>query len=107
MPAPSITRKWKRLLAVGCSHGIHADSRAIEAVIKFREDYKPETCVHLGDFCDTAAFRAGARGTNDESEPIQPDVDGGLDFLKSFARRWFFAVITRIVFSGLQIPATR
>ena len=80
--APSITRKWKRLMAVGCSHGIHADSRAVEAVIKFRDDYKPDTCVHLGDFCDTAAFRAGARGTNDESEPVQPDVDGGLDFLE-------------------------
>ena len=82
LPAVAITRKWKRLLAVGCSHGVHADPKAIAAVLKFRDSFKPDSCVHLGDFCDTAAFRSGAKGTNDESEPIQPDVDGGIEFLE-------------------------
>lgn len=78
----NIVRRWKKLLAVGCSHGVHADPKAIAAVLEFRERFRPETCIHLGDFCDTAAFRSGAKGSNDESEPIQPDVDGGLEFLK-------------------------
>lgn len=78
----NITKGWKKVLAVGCSHGIHADRKALEAVIKFREAFRPDTCIHLGDFCDTAAFRSGAKGSSDESSPIQPDVDGGLDFLE-------------------------
>jgi hypothetical protein len=78
----NVTRKWRRLLAVGCSHGIHADRKAIAAILAFRDAFKPSTVVHLGDFCDTTAFRSGAKGTSDESEPIQPDVDGGIDFLE-------------------------
>ena len=89
--ATAVVRKWKRLLAVGCSHGIHADPKAISAVLKFRESYKPDTCVHLGDFCDTAAFRSGAKGTGDESEPVQPDIDGGLDFLEKLRPTLVFA----------------
>lgn len=50
-------------------------------MLRFRDQYKPETVAHLGDFCDTAALRSGARGTADEAEPIDPDVDGGLQFL--------------------------
>jgi len=87
----NVGKKWKKLLAVGCSHGIHADKKALEAVIKFRELYKPDTCIHLGDFCDTTAFRSGAKGNNDESAPIQPDVDGGLDFLKKLRPSICFA----------------
>jgi len=78
----NITRKWKKFLAVGCSHGNHIDKVAGKAVCKFREDWKPQTVVHLGDFCDTAAFRAGARGTSDESEPVGPDIDAGCRFLQ-------------------------
>lgn len=80
--APAVTRKWKPLLAVGCSHGIHADRKAVAAVLRFRESFKPDTVIHLGDFCDTTAFRSGAKGSADETEPIQPDVDGGTEFLR-------------------------
>ena len=78
----NVVRKWKRILAVGCSHGLHADPKALAAVLKFRDSYKPAHVVHLGDFIDTTAFRSGAKGSSDESEPVQPDVDGGLDFLE-------------------------
>ena len=78
----NIVRKWKKIMAVGCSHGLHADPAALRAVLEFRQSYKPDTCVHLGDFCDTTAFRAGSKGSADEAEPIQPDVEGGLDFLE-------------------------
>ncbi len=78
---PAIVRRWRRLLAVGCSHGNHADDTALAAVLRFRDAWKPHHVVHLGDFVDMTAFRAGARGNNDESAPLAPDVDGGLDFL--------------------------
>jgi len=80
---PNITKKWKRALLVGCSHGDKIDHLAADAVIKFRDALKPDTVVHLGDFIDTAAFRSGAQGSEDESTPVRPDIDSGLTFLKA------------------------
>lgn len=82
--APSLTHKWEKILAVGCSHGYLADPAAISAVLQFRDLWKPKICIHLGDFTDTTAFRAGAKGTSDESVEVKPDLDLGLDFLKRF-----------------------
>jgi hypothetical protein len=75
------TKSWKRFMVVGCSHGDLIDPTAAEAVLKFKANWKPQKTVHLGDFVDTAAFRAGAKGTNDESRPISPDIEAGLLFL--------------------------
>lgn len=77
----NVVRKWKRILGVGCSHGKYIDPAAREAVLKFRDQYKPHRVVHLGDFCDTAAFRSGAAGTSDSAEEVQPDADEGLSFI--------------------------
>jgi hypothetical protein len=68
-------------LAVGCSHGVYADQRAVSAVLKFREAFKPDVCIHLGDAFDVTALRSGAKGTPDEGAPIAPDIDGGILFL--------------------------
>ena len=78
----NITRKWKRFLAVGCSHGNLVDPKSAEAVLEFKARWKPDTIAHLGDFVDVSAFRGGAKGTSDESEPITPDIDAGLLFLE-------------------------
>lgn len=69
-------------MAVGCSHGNLISTAAEEAVLKFRKSYKPHFVAHLGDAVDTAAFRSGAKGTNDESVAVAPDVDSGLDFIR-------------------------
>ena len=37
------------------------------------------TVIHLGDFIDLSAHMGGSNG---EGDKIQPDVDGGVDFLK-------------------------
>lgn len=73
------------MLLCGCSHGNLADPNALAAVLRFKAAYKPDFTAHLGDFLDTAAFRSGARGTEDESEPIQPDLVSGLVFLDKLA----------------------
>lgn len=78
-------------MAVGCSHGNLINSAAEDAVLKFRDSYKPHFVAHLGDAIDTAAFRSGARGTTDESEPVAPDVDAGLDFLRKLRPHVFLA----------------
>lgn len=77
----NITRSWKPFAAFGCSHGKHICPDARRAVIKLLSDLKPKTVVHMGDFCDTSAFRSGARGSADEAEEVEPDIDGGLTFL--------------------------
>jgi hypothetical protein len=76
-----VIRNWKRFMAVGCSHGDKIDANAAAAVLRFKELWRPETTAHLGDFIDTAAFRSGAVGSNDEYTPIAPDIDAGLQFL--------------------------
>jgi predicted phosphodiesterase len=77
-----IGKKSIRFLSVGCSHGKYADPTALDAVLRARDAWKPEEVIHLGDWADTAAMRKGAAGTSDESEPVRPDIDGGLQFLK-------------------------
>ena len=75
----------KRFLAVGCSHGRKALSPALEAVVSFRQKFKPHTVIHLGDAYDTAAFRAGAeygKGDKDEGDDIGLDFKSAANFLK-------------------------
>ena len=81
---------WKKLFAVGCSHGIHADPVALGQVLRFKERFKPDTTIHLGDAVDLAALRSGAKGTNDEHAPLSPDIDGGVEFLQQLRPTIFF-----------------
>ena len=78
----TITKQWKKIMAIGCSHGRYMDPVAAIAVLDFKRQFKPHRTVHLGDYIDATAFRSGAKGTSDESAPVAPDVDGGLDFLE-------------------------
>ena len=78
----NIGKKYERFIAIGCSHGKYIDKTAKAAVLAMCEKWKPSLVVHLGDWCDTTAFRSGAAGTSDESEPVAPDIDGGIEFLK-------------------------
>ena len=75
-------KAWRRVLFYGCRHGHKADANASKALLQFRESFKPDFVADLGDFIDTAAFRAGARGDADEAEPVQPDLQSGLDFIE-------------------------
>lgn len=75
---------WKKFLAIGCNHGYWADPTATAAMLKFAEDWKPHTRIHLGDYVDTTAFRSGARGTNDENTNLAEDMQKGLQFLKDY-----------------------
>ena len=76
--------KWKKWMAVGCSHGDQIDPEARKAVLEFKARWKPDTTIHLGDFLDLAAFRSGAiRDTNDSDHAanISGDLSEGIEFL--------------------------
>jgi hypothetical protein len=81
----SLTRSWKRWMAVSCTHGHLADPRATKAMLAFRRAYKPANVLHLGDFTDMAALRAGARRDADDpdrAESMADDLLAGLSFLQ-------------------------
>jgi hypothetical protein len=88
--SPAVVRSWKRFIACGCSHGELADPTALEAVVKFREEYKPDKVIHTGDAFDTAQFRSGCEGTMDEILTVEDDVNAGCDFLERLQPTLFF-----------------
>lgn len=71
-------------MAVSCNHGDRVDTAAAAELWKFLSDFKPDYRVHLGDVWDTAAWRAGAKGTADEGADVASDWDAGCEFLRRF-----------------------
>lgn len=80
----AIVRSWKKFVACGCSHGELADPAALNEIVKFNADFKPDKRIHLGDFCDTTAWRSGAKGTKDEGACVADDIGAGLTFLERY-----------------------
>jgi len=82
---------WKKWMAVGCSHGNNIDPAAREAVLTFRDRWKPDTVLHLGDFVDLSAFRAGAVRDSNESDhaaDVAGDLMAGVEFLHELKPRY-------------------
>lgn len=82
----NISRSRRRVMAVGCSHGNRANAKALEAVLRFREAYKPKEVIHLGDAYDLASLRAGALGNGndgDAADDYLSDIDEGRKFLNA------------------------
>ena len=65
----NIAHRWKKVLAVSCSHAKYCDKEALDAVLRFKNDFKPHTTIHLGDFVDLTALMSGAKGAS-EAEPL-------------------------------------
>ena len=74
--------KRKRIMACSCSHGDRIDPGARAEILAFRDEFKPDTVLHLGDFLDTTAFRSGAANGPDAGADIGTDYRAGLEFLK-------------------------
>ena len=77
----NVTHKWKRGLVWSCSHAKYCDRQAFEAMLKFKQAWKPNYVACLGDFTDMTAFMSSAKGLSGEGEPIEPDIDTGLTHL--------------------------
>ena len=85
--------KWKKFLAVSCSHGHLADAKATKATLEFRKRWKPDITLHLGDALDLAALRAGAMRNPDSADratSISEDFRAGLNFLRLLEPNMFF-----------------
>jgi predicted phosphodiesterase len=86
----NINHETKKFLVCGCSHGHFIDQAVADEFLKFKEDYKPNLVMHLGDFLDMTAFRAGAAGTTDETSDISNDVVRGLNFIEKMNPDYLF-----------------
>lgn len=74
----------KRVMAVGCSHGNRANKDALAAVLLFRERFRPDEVIHLGDAYDLASLRSGSLANPDDSDHADDyldDVQEGVSFL--------------------------
>jgi len=88
-----MAQKFKKFLAVSCSHGHLADAKATRAVLEFKKRWKPDTTLHLGDAIDLAAFRAGAMRSPDSADraaSIAEDFNAGINFLRLLEPNVFF-----------------
>ena len=85
--------KWKKFLAVSCSHGHLADAKATKAALEMKRRWKPDTTLHLGDAIDLAALRSGAMRNPDASDRaanISEDFRAGINFLHLLEPNVFF-----------------
>ena len=86
MEFPNIGKTYKRVMAISCNHGNRANANAISAVLLFREQFKPDECIHLGDNYDLASLRAGALKDQNDSDAVDDymgDLEAGREFLNS------------------------
>ena len=85
--------KWKKFMAVSCSHGHLADAKATKAALEFRKRFRPDLTLHLGDAIDLAALRSGAMRNPDSADraaSISEDFRAGINFLHLLEPNVFF-----------------
>ena len=80
----NIIKSYRRVLAVGCSHGELANRDIQKQVLAFSKKFKPQIRFELGDIVDTACFRSGARGTPDEGRRPEPDEFSAIRWLQEY-----------------------
>jgi hypothetical protein len=78
----NIVHKWKRLLAVSCSHAKYADKEGWNNLLEFKEKFKPHSILHLGDFIDLSALMSNGAGSGSDGDEVTPDIDTGLVHLR-------------------------
>jgi len=80
----NLIRKWRRIMAVGCTHGDLSNQKIQKQVLDFKKKWKPEITVELGDLMDTATFRHGAKGTVDEGREVESDQLAAVNWLLEY-----------------------
>jgi predicted phosphodiesterase len=78
----NIIHKWKKVLAVSCSHAKYCCPDAWKAVMTFKSRFKPDTILHLGDFIDLSALMGNGIGSGSDGDEVTPDIDTGLMHLR-------------------------
>ena len=77
-------QKYERVMAIGCRHGDLANLAVCQQILDFKKRFKPKHRFDLGDVVDTAAFRHGAKGTADETRPVDPDKISAVTWFEQY-----------------------
>lgn len=80
----NVVHHWKKVMAVGCSHGNRANKDALAAALLFREAFQPDEVIHLGDAYDLASLRTGSIGNDKDPDSVddyERDIEEGIQFL--------------------------
>lgn len=77
-------RRWKRVMAIGCTHGDLVHHQHLADAMEFKRRYRPEVRLHLGDIVDTACFRSGAAGTADEARSPRDDMSAAARLIEEY-----------------------
>lgn len=80
----NLNRTYKRVVAIGCTHGGYLSLPIAKQVVQFAKDFKADIRIHLGDLADTAAFRRGSKGTKDQLDDVRRDQRAALDFAQQY-----------------------
>lgn len=79
----NVVRKWRRIMAQGCSHGHHANRKILNQILKFKGTWKPDISVELGDLVDTTPYRTGASIAELASDPAI-DLMAGVRWIEQY-----------------------
>lgn len=74
---------FKKFLIAADNHGKLIHQESMDKLMGFKETWKPNTTVCLGDLWDFAPLRGGA-GPNEKSEGLSEDFAAGIKFLDDF-----------------------
>ena len=74
---------WRKIMAVGCTHGPHICPVAAAAVLEFKRQFEPDITIDLGDLNDWAAFRTGA-GAGDLDQCLVEDFAASKRWLEMY-----------------------
>jgi len=75
--------RFRKFLACADSHGALIDPIASQALLNFKNQFKPEILIHGGDAVDLTSMRKGATGS-DLYVSLEEDVEAAKSFLEKF-----------------------
>ena len=79
-----IVKRWKRVMAIGCTHGDMIHPQHYADAMEFMRQFRPQVRFHLGDLVDTACFRGGAVGSKDECRSPRDDMSAAARLIEEY-----------------------
>lgn len=79
-------KRIKKTLIVGDTHGPKHDRRAIDCVLQYTGDYKPDTIIHVGDVghFESVSHWIADKRLKLEGLRVKSDIESAVDILNKF-----------------------
>lgn len=77
-------KRYRRVMAIGCSHGDLIHEQALADVMEFKRRFNPHVRFHLGDLVDSTCFRAGAGDGPDSAKSPSSDMSAAANLIEEY-----------------------